>query len=80
MSVESRGAIEFHHADGHVVTGRFEDFAGGHLSRGDRVTFDGGSWVMYDRLDRGGITVFLCRLAEAPEPPSGARAITRGWR
>jgi len=78
--VESRGTIEFRHSDGRVVTGRYEDFAGRHLSRGDRIEFDGTAWVMYDRVDRAGITAYLLRPAEAEEPPSRARAVIRGWR
>jgi len=59
--VESRGTIEFRYADGRVVTGDYEDHAPRHLTKGAEVEFDGTDWVMYDRVDRAGVTVYLCR-------------------
>jgi hypothetical protein len=75
--VESRGAIEFLYADGRVVTGSYENYAGRHLAKGDGLEFDDTDWVMYDRVDRAGVTVYLCRPAGltlvdgGAEPPSG---------
>jgi len=59
--VESRGAIEFRYADGRVVTGKYEDHAGRLLSKGDGLEFDDTDWVMYDRVDRAGVTFYLCQ-------------------
>ena len=63
-SVESRGTLEFRYADGRIVTGTYEDHAGRLLSRGDGLEFADTSWVMYDRVDRAGVTFYLCQPAE----------------
>jgi hypothetical protein len=61
--MESRGIIEFRYPDGRVVSGDYEDHAERYLGRGDTFQSDDTDWVMYDRVDRGGVTVFLCRPA-----------------
>ena len=62
--MESRGLIEFRYPDGHVVTGDYDDYADKQLNRGDRFESLDMGWVMYDRVDRLGVTVFLCRPAD----------------
>jgi uncharacterized SAM-dependent methyltransferase len=61
--MESRGLIELQYADGSVVTGDYDDYVLKHLNRGDQFEFREEGWVMYDRVDRLGVTVFLCRPA-----------------
>ena len=46
-----------------IVTGDYDDYANRYLSRGDQFEFEAMGWVMYDREDRGGVPVFLCRPA-----------------
>jgi hypothetical protein len=62
--MESRGLIELRYPDGAVVTGDYDDYVDKHLNRGDRFEFKDTGWVMYDRVDRLGVTVFLCRPAD----------------
>jgi hypothetical protein len=62
--MESRGLIELRYPDGSIVTGDYDDYADKHLNRGDRFEFLEMGWVMYDRVDRRGVTVFLCRPAD----------------
>ena len=63
-SVESRGLIELRYPDGSTVTGDYDDYVDKHLNRGDRFEVQEMGWVMYDRVDRLGVTVFLCRPAD----------------
>jgi hypothetical protein len=62
--MESRGLIELRYPDGSVVTGEYDDFAKKYLNRGDEFEFSDMGWVMYDREDRRGVTVFVCRPAD----------------
>ena len=59
--MESRGLIEFRFPDGSVVSGEYDDYAKKYLNRGDELEFQEIDWVMYDREDRRGVTVFVCR-------------------
>jgi hypothetical protein len=59
--VESRGLIELRYPDGQIVTGDYDEYVNKHLNRGDRFECLDMGWVMYDRVDRLGVTVFLCR-------------------
>ena len=74
--------IEFRYADGYVVSGRYEDYAQRRfLNQGDSLEYDNQKWVLFDRVDRAGVTVYLCRPAESGderEPPPIVSA--RGWR
>ena len=62
--MESRGLIELRYPDGRVVTGDYDHYAVKHLNRGDQFEYLDEGWVMYDRVDRLGVTVFLCRPAD----------------
>ena len=75
--MESKGLIEFRYADGAVVTGEYARYAGRHLIKGDRLEHDGATWLMYDREDRGGVTVHLFSPAESITPAEGLRARQR---
>jgi hypothetical protein len=78
--VESRGLIEFRYADGRIVTGEYAEYAPRLLARGDRLDFDGSEWILRDRLDRAGVTVYLFSPADATDGPateSGRRARSR---
>jgi hypothetical protein len=59
--VESQGLIEFRYADGAVVTADYAQCATRLLTKGDALEHDGETWLMYDREDRGGVTVRLFR-------------------
>jgi hypothetical protein len=61
--VKSRGLIELRYPDGRIVTGDYHDYTNKHLNRGDQFEFQEMGWVLYDREDRRGVTVFLCRPA-----------------
>jgi hypothetical protein len=83
--VESDYLIEFRYADGRVVTGGYAQYARHLLTKGDQLEYDGVSWVMYDREDRGGVTIHLFRLAgtsgnEASRARSRGRAGTASAR
>ena len=75
--MDSRGLIEFVYGDGCVVTGVYEDFAERHLTQGAAIEFDEAAWVMYDRVDRGGVTVYLCRPVHDQDAP-GLTALDGG--
>jgi len=63
-SLESRGLIELHYPDGSVVAGPYEDYVSRRfLNRGDVFEASGMTWAMYDREDRLGVVVYLCRPA-----------------
>ena len=68
--MESRGLIEFRFPDGSVVTGEYDDYAKKYLNRGDELEFQEIDWVMYDREDRRGVTVFVCRPVVAASKPA----------
>lgn len=65
--VESRGVIEFRYADGRRVSGEYGEYTSSKLNKGDRLVFDGAEWVMRDREDRGGVTVYLFSPADASD-------------
>jgi hypothetical protein len=66
--------MEFRYADGTVGTAQTEEFR--QFARGDEFEHDGHRWVMYDRVDRAGVTVHLFAPA-ATALPSASRARTR---
>ena len=76
--MESQGLIEFRYADGRVVNGDYALYARRGLIRGDELDYDGGTWLMYDREDRGGVTVHLFSPAIGPKAPEVSRARRRG--
>jgi hypothetical protein len=73
--------IEFQYADGRIVTGEYGEYAPKLLSKGDRLDFDGSGWLLRDRVDRGGVTVYLFSPADAtgggPAKAPGGRARSR---
>ena len=75
--MEPQGLIEFRYADGAVVTGDYAQYAPRSLTKGDKLEYDGDSWLMYDREDRGGVTVHLFAPAERLGTPEPSRARTR---
>jgi hypothetical protein len=75
--VDSRGLIEFRYPNGAVVTGDYAQYAHRALTKGDALEYDGESWLMYDREDRGGVTVHLFAPAESSVTPEPSRARTR---
>jgi hypothetical protein len=75
--MESRGLIEFRYGDGAVVTGDYARFATGYLTKGDQLEYDGATWLMYDREDRGGVTVHLFSPEASSTAPEGLRARKR---
>jgi hypothetical protein len=75
--MESRGLIEFRYGNGAVVTGDYSQYAGRLLIKGDQLRYDGATWLMYDREDRGGVTVHLFSPEESTTPPEGLRARAR---
>jgi hypothetical protein len=79
--MESEGLIEFRYADGGVVTGDYAQYARRRLVKGDQLEYDGGSWLMYDREDRGGVTVHLFSPAgmTGSAAPEASRARARRW-
>ena len=74
--VNSEGLIEFRYADGAVVTGDYGQYAPRPLAKGDTLEYDGDSWLMYDREDRGGVTVHLFAPAETVTTAKMSRART----
>ncbi len=72
--MESRGLIEFHYGDGSVVTGDYSKHASRHLIKGDQIEHDGATWLMYDREDRGGVTVHLFYPETGATSAEGLRA------
>ena len=57
--MDSLGLIEFRYADGKIVAGAYEEFSTRLLSRGDRLEHDDATWVLRDREDRSGVTVYV---------------------
>ena len=75
--MESQGLIEFRYADGRIVKGDLATFAPHGVTRGAELDYDGGRWLLYDRVDRGGVTVHLFAPAEGAENANSSRARTR---
>ena len=75
--MEAQGLIEFRYADGRVVKGDLAKFAPHGVSRGAELDYDGGRWLLYDREDRGGVTVHLFTPAESAGNAGSSRARTR---
>jgi hypothetical protein len=76
--MESRGLIEFRYADGEVVTGDYGRYAQQLLTKGDELEYDGQTWLMFDREDRGGVTVHLFAPLVGAKAPRTSRARKRG--
>jgi len=77
-AMESQGLIDFRYADGGVVTGDYADYARRGLTKGDQLEYDGVTWLMVDRKDRGGVTVHLFSPATGPKAAEVSRARKRG--
>ena len=75
--MQSKGLIEFRYANGGVVTGDYSQYASRSLIKGDQIEYDGATWLMYDREDRGGVTVHLFSPTTAITPTEGLRARQR---
>ena len=75
--MEPPGLIEFRYADGAVVTGDYTQYAPRPLTRGDELEYDGATWLMYDREDRGGVTVHLFSPTESVNTAGASRARPR---
>ena len=76
--MESRGLIEFQYVDGRHVSGEYAAYASGPLTKGDRLDFDGSEWVFRDRVDRGGVTIYLFSPSDASDgPPEIAKGRAR---
>jgi hypothetical protein len=70
--------IEFRYADGRLVSGEYATYTSSKLTKGDRLEFDGSEWVMRDRVDRGGVTVYLFSPSDASDGP--AKSVQRRVR
>jgi hypothetical protein len=68
--MESRGLIEFRYADGRLVSGEYAEYASSQMTKGDRLDFDESEWVLRDRVDRGGVTVYLFSPSDESDGPS----------
>jgi hypothetical protein len=66
--------MEFRRGDGTSTTAELRVLT--RYRRGDVIEHDGSKWVMYDRLDREGVTVHVF----APVSPVGASPAARGRR
>jgi hypothetical protein len=75
--MESQALIEFRYADGQVVTDDYARHAPRPLTKGDQLQYDGASWLMYDREDRGGVTVHLFSPAAGAPAVEASRARAR---
>jgi hypothetical protein len=78
--MESRGTIEFRFPDGQLITGDYETFTRMQLQRGSRLEHEGTTWVMRDREDRAGVTVYLFTPAEDDDDIVGERPRARSHR
>jgi hypothetical protein len=76
--MEPKGLIEFRYGDGRVVTGDYAQYALRPLIKGDQLEYDGETWLMYDREDRGGLTVHLFSPGVSMRAAEGSRARRRG--
>jgi hypothetical protein len=70
--------IEFRYVDGRRVSGEYAEYASWTLTKGDRLDFDGSEWVLRDRVDRDGVTVYLFSPSDASDgPPTSAQRRVR---
>ena len=75
--MESQGLVEFRYTNGVVVTGDYTQYASRPLTKGDELEYDGRRWLMYDREDRGGVTVHLFSPSGWDAAPEASRARPR---
>jgi len=75
--MESQGLVEFRYPNGVVVTGDYARHATRQLTKGDELKYDGERWLMYDREDRGGVTVHLFSPMGRVDEPGPSRARPR---
>jgi len=75
--MEPQGLVEFRYANGVVVTGDHTEYASRQLTKGDELEYDGRRWLMYDREDRGGVTVHLFSPLGWVAAPEASRARPR---
>jgi hypothetical protein len=61
--------IAFQYPDGRLVSGDYDAYASSKLTKGDRLNSDGAAWIMRDRADRSGITVYLFSPSDASDGP-----------
>jgi hypothetical protein len=78
--VDSRGLIELRFPDGDTVRLDYEQFTSAQLGRGDQLEYEGRSWVMRDREDRAGVTVYVLTPAESDDSPGSDRTRARSRR
>jgi hypothetical protein len=71
--MDTSGLIEFRYADGRIVKDDLAKFAPHGVTRGAELDYDGDRWLMYDREDRGGVTVHLF----TPAGSAGAANMSR---
>ena len=57
--MDSLGLIEFRYADGNIVIGAYEQFSTRPSTKGQCLKHDSATWVLRDREDRGGVTVYV---------------------
>jgi len=75
--MEAQGLIEFRYADGKIVNDDLANVAPQGVTRGAELDYDGARWLMYDREDRGGVTVHLFTPMESTGTANISRARTR---
>jgi hypothetical protein len=71
----SESVVEFRYADGRVATDALHAME--RFTKGDELDHDGDVWVMYDRVDRAGVTVHLFSPAAAHAPDAARARIRR---
>jgi hypothetical protein len=78
--MDSTGLIEFEYEDGRVVTSELSSYTSRRVLKGDRIEHDDTGWLMYDRVDRSGVTVhlFTPETSDRTTEPSRARTRHRG--
>ena len=64
------GEYGMRYADGRIVSGEYAEYAPRPLNKGDRLDFDGSEWILRDRVDRGGVAVYLLSPSDASDGPA----------
>jgi hypothetical protein len=68
------GLADFHYPDGQVLTEDLALYSQRLCHKGDRLVRLGVDWLIFDRVDRAGVSVCLCEPASGEVEPVGLRA------
>ena len=59
--MDEPGLVEFHYPDGYMTRDDFTLYSFVPRHKGDHLVHAGVDWLIFDREDRAGVPVYLCK-------------------